>query len=428
MRMVPVHRMNFRRSGDAALENNAAPSARLTRSDLQILVPIWATVFSGMFWISSIRPFTGEIATALDSSVSMVGQTATLAMLAMAVAGLFSGPVADHIGHRRSLVIGLSLLAFAAGVLSMSMHISMLLLAGLIGGIGISMTYGVALGTVATHFQGDERRKALGIAQGFGSSATIVCAPVLSTIAAWSVWRGSHLFMVLIILLAVGLVIKFLPRDSVAPSEPVSPRLVIRAYQPLWSNRSTVRLFIAAGVRGILALGTSVYIAAYYVDRYGMSIREVGLASAIEGLGLVAGSVIGGTYLSRYRLRPLFAAGMFTIGFGWLTVYSVHPPVFIAVGLVIGITFLIGVTMTVLTTMIAEESPCGPATTMVLNISVIGFGASMGAAYGGALIWIGGYALLGIGVVPFSVVSALLVWQPTPIQRLLWPRLSRPSA
>lgn len=402
-----------------------APSStgRLSKSDLRILVPVWVTVFSGMLWISAVRPFASDIAAALHTSVSMVGQVATLAMLAMAVAGLFSGPVADHIGHRRSLVSGLVLLGLAAGLLSASVHISMLLAAGLVGGIGISMTYGVALGVVATTFQGDERRKALGLSQGFASTATIVCAPVLTLIATWAVWRGSHLFLMFTILAAAVVVYTVLPCDARKLREPVSPRVVLRAYAPLWQNRSTLRLFLASGVRGILSLGVAVYIGAFYVDRYGMSLREVGYASAIEGLGLVAGSVAGGTLATRFRLRPLFAGAMLLVGAGWFTVYTMQPPVLAAVGTVVCITFLIGVTMTVLTSLIAEESPCGPATTMVLNISAIGFGASIGAGYSGLLIEMGGYTTIGFGIIPFAVASALLVWWPVAATRAARPRL-----
>jgi MFS transporter, DHA1 family, multidrug resistance protein len=399
-------------------------NATLTRKDMTILVPVWVTVFAGMFWISSVRPFASDIASALGTSVSMVGQVATLTMLAMAIAGLFSGPVADHIGHRRSMVGGLILMAVAAGMLSASVHIAMLLTAGLVGGIGISMTYGVAMGVVATTFQGDQRRKALGMTQGFASTATIVCAPILTLIATLAVWRGSHLFMMLAIFAAAAIVYNTMPCDARKLREPVSPRVVLRAYAPLWQSRPTLRLFLASGTRGILSMGAAIYIGAFYVDRYGMSLSEVGIASAIEGLGLVAGSVAGGTLASRFRLRPLFAAAMCLIGAGWFAVYALQPPVLAAVATVVGITFLIGVTMTVLTSLIAEESPCGPATTMVLNISAIGFGAAIGAAYGGILIGAGGYAAFGIGTIPFAIVSSLLVWRPASAPFFARPRLT----
>jgi MFS transporter, DHA1 family, multidrug resistance protein len=395
-------------------ESASAPADNqpLATFDIRTLVPLWATVFAGMFWITAVRPFTSDIAAALNTSVSVVGQMTTLTMLAIAVAGLFSGPVADHIGHRRSLIFGLGLMAIAAATLALSVNIAMLLAAGLAGGIGVSMTYGVALGVVATRFQGDERRKSLGITHAFGSSATILSAPILTLIAAWTVWRGSHLFLMLTIVVAAMLVVRLLPDERTRDKGALSPLVILKAYRPLWHTRSSLTLFAASAARGVLSIGIAAYIGAYYIDRYGMSLREVGFVSMIEGMGLVAGSIIGGSYLNRFSQRPLFAGAMGTIGIGWLSVYAVHPPVVMAVAFVVAITLLIGVTMTILTNLIAEESPCGAATTMVLNISVIGFGGALGAGYGGLLIGLGGYTALGIGTLPFAFISALLVWKP----------------
>jgi predicted MFS family arabinose efflux permease len=393
----------------AAIPAEISPATRL---DIRTLAPLWATVFAGMFWITAIRPFTSEIAAALDTSVSIVGQMTTLTMLAIAVAGLFSGPVADHIGHRRSLLIGLGLMAGAAAILALSINVFMLLTAGLVGGIGVSMTYGVALGVVANRFQGDERRRSLGITHAFGSSATILSAPILTVIAAWTVWRGSHLFLMITIVLACLLVFRWLPEGSANSKEPLSPLVILRAYRPLWHTRSSLTLFAASAARGVLSIGVAAYIGAFYIDRYGLSIREVGFVSMIEGMGLVAGSVIGGSYLNRFSQRPLFAGAMGLVGIGWLTVYTVQPPLILAVSTVVTTTVLIGITMTLLTSLIAEESPCGAATTMVLNISVIGFGGALGAGYGGLLVGLGGYAALGPGILPFAIASALLVWTP----------------
>jgi predicted MFS family arabinose efflux permease len=411
----------------AESDTTSADNLPGTSLDIQTLAPLWATVFAGMFWITAVRPFTSDIAAALNTSVSIVGQMTTLTMLAIAVAGLFSGPVADHIGHRRSLIFGLGLMAVAAATLALSVNVFMLLAAGLVGGIGVSMTYGVALGVVATRFQGDERRKSLGITHAFGSSATILSAPVLTVIAAWTVWRGSHLFLMLTIVMAMLLVVRLLPEGTTNDKGPLSPLVILKAYRPLWHTRSSLTLFAASAARGVLSIGVAAYIGAYYIDRYGMSIREVGFVSMIEGMGLVAGSIIGGSYLNRFSQRPLFAAAIAMIGTGWLTVYAVHPPVVMAVATVVTITVLIGMTMTILTSLIAEESPCGAATTMVLNISVIGFGGALGAGYGGLLVGLGGYTALGIGTLPFAFVSALLVWNPARSAEGIAHGLSKPA-
>jgi predicted MFS family arabinose efflux permease len=64
-------------------------------------------------------------------------------------------------------------------------------------------------------------------------------------------------------------------------------------------------------------------------------------------------------------------------------------------------------------TLLAAESPAGTGTTMVLNGSVLNLGAAGGTALGGALIALGGYDALGLGLPIFALVAAALAWWPT---------------
>jgi predicted MFS family arabinose efflux permease len=62
--------------------------------------------------------------------------------------------------------------------------------------------------------------------------------------------------------------------------------------------------------------------------------------------------------------------------------------------------------------LLADESPAGAGTTMVLNGSVLNLGTAGGAVLGGGLIAFGGYAALGIGLPLFALAAAFLAWWP----------------
>jgi predicted MFS family arabinose efflux permease len=62
--------------------------------------------------------------------------------------------------------------------------------------------------------------------------------------------------------------------------------------------------------------------------------------------------------------------------------------------------------------LLADESPAGAGTTMVLNGSVLNLGTAGGAVLGGTLIAFGGYAALGIGLPVFALVAGFLAWWP----------------
>jgi predicted MFS family arabinose efflux permease len=62
--------------------------------------------------------------------------------------------------------------------------------------------------------------------------------------------------------------------------------------------------------------------------------------------------------------------------------------------------------------LLADESPAGAGTTMVLNGSVLNLGTAGGAVLGGALIAFGGYVALGLGLPLFALAAAALAWWP----------------
>ncbi len=62
--------------------------------------------------------------------------------------------------------------------------------------------------------------------------------------------------------------------------------------------------------------------------------------------------------------------------------------------------------------LLADESPAGAGTTMVLNGSALNLGTAGGAVLGGTLIALGGYTALGIGLPLFALVAAALAWWP----------------
>ena len=74
--------------------------------------------FLGALTSVALGPFLPVIARDLRTSVPLLGQTATAALLSAAVLGLIVGPLADRYGHRRLLLAGLwavtSILAFLA--------------------------------------------------------------------------------------------------------------------------------------------------------------------------------------------------------------------------------------------------------------------------------------------------------------------------
>src|SRR5262249_27575458 len=74
----------------------------------------------------------------------------------------------------------------------------------------------------------------------------------------------------------------------------------------------------------------------------------------------------------------------------------------------------IAVTNVAGTTLLANETRAGYATTMTFNQSLNGAGWAVGSSLGGLLIALGGYHALGVGILLTGTPGAILAWQSAP--------------
>ena len=387
------------------------PASEGAGAKIRLLVPIFSTVIVGMLWWVGARPFVSHMAADLGVSVPLVGQVLTLGALMVAIAGLFTGPVSDHYGHRNSIVVGLQLLAISAITMAIAPNLIIMAIGGLIGGLGMALTYGVAFAVVSTHFNGDARRQAVGMTQAMASIAVLAGPPALVGVAVLTAWRGSFLVMASAMLIAGLVAWRFLPADPAPVGRCASPRRILRNYIPLLETPAVRMLYIISVLRSFTIGGLAVYLGAFYFDVVGLSSREVAIAFMLDGTGMALGSLAGGGRLGGFNPRHTFAVGAGLIGLGALTIYTVQPAAVVIVALAMAISFVAGVTFTSLTSLLAQESPVAAATTMVLNISMIAAGAALGSAFGGVLIGIAGYPAVGLAAIATSLLAAVLVYR-----------------
>src|SRR4028119_1258465 len=85
-----------------------------TRLFYRVVLTLCAVSFIGTLNLMAISPFLVDIADDLDSSVALLGQTSTATIFFGALVGLIAGPLADHYGHRRVLIVGFIALVVSA--------------------------------------------------------------------------------------------------------------------------------------------------------------------------------------------------------------------------------------------------------------------------------------------------------------------------
>jgi predicted MFS family arabinose efflux permease len=154
------------------------------------------------------------------------------------------------------------------------------------------------------------------------------------------------------------------------------------------------------------------YLGAFMGNALGLSTRQIGLVYTLAGGGYAIGSFAAGGRLGRVPPRTVVAATSTAVGI-MIGLVLLIADMRVAVPLLFVIGGASAVSGIGIVTLLIDETPVGTGTTMVLNGSLINFGGAGGAALGGALIAVGGYHALGIGLMLFALAASALVWWPT---------------
>jgi DHA1 family inner membrane transport protein len=153
------------------------------------------------------------------------------------------------------------------------------------------------------------------------------------------------------------------------------------------------------------------YLGAFLGTVVGLNAQQVGLVYALVGASYAIGSAMAMGRLGRVPARSLVSISTLISGILVGPMLMLSAPV-VVVPLLLGASLASAICRAGVVSLLAAESPAGAGTTMLLNGSVINFGSAGGAIMGGALIALGGYSALGIGLPICAALAAVLAWWP----------------
>ena len=379
----------------------------------QITLSLALAAMLGMVNMASLGAFMPEISRDLSVSIPLLGQITTVTFVGAAIVSVFAGPLADLYGKRRVLLIGLTAVIVSALGTSLSPSFGWLLAARLFSAISGGALAGTTLAMAGTLFDGDDRRRAMSwIASGIASGA-IVGIPCLTLIASLTSWRGAFAVVSGISLLWIVLIRRLLPDDA-ATGGRLRVRKILAAYSPLIRDRSMLALYGSTVARAIGWIGTLTYVGAYLGNELQLSTAEIGWAYMAGGGGYFAGTKLAGGRLAGRDLRLTYGLG--TMLMALLLGAAISLPVG-AVGTILiiaGAALAGGFGWVAMVTLVSTTTRAGQGTTMSLNAAMLQAGSALGGLAGGLLLAFGSYAVLGVGLMGFGVLAAVLVWHPVP--------------
>src|SRR5262249_26325489 len=158
--------------------------------------------------------FFPQMARELQVGVPLLGQVMS-AMLGLSVVfGLVIGPLADHSGYRRLIVIGLIAAVICLLVFGLSPTFLLMLLASAARAVTDAGVLGPSLAMAGTAFAGTAARRAIGWTSAAQAGSAIVGVPLLAAIGTAAGWRVAFVVSGLAALAVVALVMCWLPHDN----------------------------------------------------------------------------------------------------------------------------------------------------------------------------------------------------------------------
>jgi len=374
------------------------------------LVPILTVAaFVNHLNVIAWNPFLPFIAEAHGIGIVILGQLPAFLLVLSAVLGLVIGPIADSYGYRPTMVLSLLAVAASSLVTGLSTMLPLLVVAALLGAVGRAAIMPVAQAVAAAVFPDDSaRRRAVSRIQNGGPLAATFGIPLLTLIAGVVHWRGAFV-LVSGLALTVGLILlQIMGRERSPRTARASPSEIFAAYRPVLRDRPSLILIVAAAIEntGVNAMWT--YYGAFYVQRHGFSIEQVGWVSLAAGFGVYLGQMAAGTRLGE-RPRALFIGGC--AGSGSLIGLSVMLPLPATAAMALMATgwLLHGLTMVSAVVLLVGQSPAGRATILTLYGSAMSFGMAFGAVFGGAALAVAGYYALGVCTMALPIAAVVLV-------------------
>jgi predicted MFS family arabinose efflux permease len=373
-----------------------------------IVALFFVAAFSNMNGIA-LFPFLPTIADELNVSVSVVGQAVTAALVVGAIVGLVAGPLADHYGRRRFVLIGAIIMSISSAGTALATSYEALVLARVAGGLAMGMMGGIGMSIATSRLVGDARRSALGWIGAGAASGAVVGPPFVTFIAELSTWRTGFWILAAAPLLLMAVSYRSIGADVSPGKTGFSILQVVSDYQQILRDRRSVLLQIATLCWCIPWLGGSAYLGSYLIQDHGFSVSGAGYGYMWAAFWFMVGPRVGIRLLRWLDLYPLLFASGLVMAISTIGLFSIGPQMPWLLVFMLVWPLNAGIGMPLINSAVAEAAQTGQSTAMMARQFSWTLGGAIGVAFGGGLIAIGGYALYGVGTGAFAIVVSILV-------------------
>jgi MFS transporter, DHA1 family, inner membrane transport protein len=344
-----------------------------------------------------LNPVLPEIAADFDVSVATAGQLRTVSGLVAGATALATGLLAARFGLREILGGGLLILAVGSVLSAAAPGLAALAGAQTLVGAGIGVTYSGAVAAVAEWADPAERSRVLSVVLLGPPLAWIVGMPIVGVIGETS-WRLVWIVVPLTTAIAAGALLIRRPATPPAATR-AGLRSVLRA--PGVARWSIGELLAFSGWAGAL-----VFMGAFFVESYDLSIAVTGLVLGFAALVYVPGNLLFRRWVDTHDRLLLVCLGL-----GAATTIallgSLRESVWLSIALFALLAFLAGGRTLAGSARSLHLAPALRLGVTGVRTGSLQLGYFVGAAVGGASLGVAGYSGLGFALAALFVAGTI---------------------
>ncbi len=284
--------------------------------ETQVLVTL--IIFGMATSLTMVAPLLLDLSREFRISVGTAGLLAAASAIPQALASPFAGLLSDRFGRRPMIVAALTAvgaLTLAGAAVPFFMALVVLrLLAGLLGSCGPTSL----MASIGDLFPLERRSRAMAwFNMGFGLAA-IAGVPVVGALAGLLGWRAAFAITGLGLLVLAALV-----RLRFPASPPVAARLrLTEGYRAVFAAPGLLSFLSANFVERSMYAAIILYLPAFLMQQYGLTMIEVAPLLSVVACGTIAGSLVGGWLSDRLAKPVIFIASQTVAGIVGLLLFA----------------------------------------------------------------------------------------------------------
>lgn len=262
----------------------------------------------GPFAIDMYLPALPQVAADLNTSEATAALTLTAYFIVFGIAQMIYGPMADAIGRKRPLVVGVVIFLIATIAASLAPDIGWLIAARAVQALGAATLMVVPRAVIRDMASGPDAARMMAAIMIVISISPMLAPLTGSLVMVWGGWREIFVVLALAALISLALIIFALP-ETLAPGDrqPVSLRAMLRGAGRLLKDRRFMGLTMIGGfgmASFFVFLATASFV---YTRQYGLSPTGFSIAFAVNAIGFFSASQFAAKLATRYGMERVIS-------------------------------------------------------------------------------------------------------------------------